>query len=471
MSPNLLITIILLPLLGCLFVALSRDDKSSKHFNSLYSAIWVLLTNLCLIVGLFSYVGQNEHAGFRLAWNIFPQINLLFKADLLSLLLIGAAHLAILTGLVSLRLKKTNRKQIVFFSLFYLSILNGYFCAADVLSFYVFYTFSIIPLLMQIGFSERNSNDSVLMKFFIFNGFASLVLLIAVILMIFYFKESPAISTIAGTDLPPQISGWVWGGIFAALIARLPVWPFYRWIGRWSAQVENPLVFINLNLLPACGIYGLLRFWPEDVMREVSWLIPLSAGLCVFTMLYAALRSCYTKILQEKLYDYAVVYNLLYLSGVFLPTDILQINLGYALFSFIVLLALLSAVVFHIRHEEAKTGQEGSGILCLLPRTSLIYTISVLSALGLPVTAIFWNNFIILSKIFDYNFFGGNMVMISVAVTAIALMKNLYFLKNRVCLLPGSEKIVDIDRVQLTCYWVVMLVLFLSFIKPLWFVI
>lgn len=466
----MLIAVILLPLLGCFFVALSRDEKSSKHLNSLHSAVWVVLTNLCLIVGLFAYAGKNEEIAVRLVWNIIPQINLMFNADVFSLLMIGAVQLAALTGLVSLRLKKTNRKQIVLFSMLYLSVLNGYFSAGDVFSFYACYALAIIPLFMLSGFSVRENQDSILMRFFVFNGLSALLFLMSVVLLIFFYNNSPEIRAVSSLDIPPEISAWVWGGIFAALIARLPVWPFYRWIGQWSAQTQNPLVFINLNLLPATGIYGLIRFWPEDVMREVSLLVPLSAGLCVFTMLYAAFRSCRTKILQEKLYDYAVVYYLLYLSGVFLPTDILQINLGYALFSFIVLLALFSAVVFHIRHEEVKMKRDGGGILCLLPRTSLIYTVTVLSALGLPVTAIFWNNFIILSKIFDYNFFAGNMVMISVAITAVALMNNFYFLKNRVCLLPGTEKVTDIDRIQQSAYWAVMLVLFLSFIKPLWFV-
>lgn len=471
MNVNLLLLLILLPIVGCLFVALSRDDKVTKSFNPLYSAILPIITNIGLLLGLFNTVQKEQSIYWEMKWDIVPQVMIRFQADILSLLIIMGIQLSMLTGVISLRQKSRNRKAILLFSLLYLTALNGYFLSADVFSFYVCFALCVFPLLMQIGFGQIVSGVSEILRFFIFNMVSVLLFLGALVVLIMSDGMDMRIGSVFDVDLPETANILVLSGIFAALIMRLPIWPFYQGFKNRIKNIDNSLVFINLNLLPATGIYGLIRFWPGDVIKEVEWLIPVFAVLCVLTMFYAAVNSCQQSSLQEKLFDYVVIYYLLYLSGVFLPTDILQINIGYALFSFLLLLSLFSVAVFHIHHEENKFSSQTGGILCLLPRTSRIYIIIILAAVGLPITALFWNNFIILSKIYGYNFWGGNMVMISISMLAIALMNNLYYLKNRACLISDGTEVSDIDHIQLVSYWSIIGVLFLSFIKPLWFVL
>ena len=55
-------------------------------------------------------------------------------------------------------------------------------------------------------------------------------------------------------------------------------------------------------------------------------------------------------------------------------------------------------------------------------------------------------------------------------VWTIFLLQNLYDLRDKSCMLPGQEKIYDIDNLRFVVSTIVMIVLFLSFIKPLWFV-
>jgi len=94
----------------------------------------------------------------------------------------------------------------------------------------------------------------------------------------------------------------------------------------------------------------------------------------------------------------------------------------------------------------------------------------VLAAIGLPVSALFWNNFIIIAEMFNVSLYIGTAVIITLVLAAIALLQNLYTLKDDSCPINLTEKIYDIDTTEFVICIVVMVILFLSLFKPLWFV-
>ena len=59
--------------------------------------------------------------------------------------------------------------------------------------------------------------------------------------------------------------------------------------------------------------------------------------------------------------------------------------------------------------------------------------------------------------------------MITLLLAAVSLLQNLYILKDDSCLIATDEKISDIDTTDFAVCLMVMLVLFLSLFKPLWF--
>jgi NADH:ubiquinone oxidoreductase subunit 4 (subunit M) len=133
-------------------------------------------------------------------------------------------------------------------------------------------------------------------------------------------------------------------------------------------------------------------------------------------------------------------------------------------------MAALTMIVAHIEAESEKLSSGINGILCLQPKTSLAYSMLVLAAIGLPVSALFWNNFIIISEIFNVSLYIGTAVIITLVLAAVSLLQNLYTLKDDTCPLNVKEKIHDIDTTEFVICIVVLLVLFLSLFKPLWFV-
>ena len=187
-------------------------------------------------------------------------------------------------------------------------------------------------------------------------------------------------------------------------------------------------------------------------------------------MLFISFRVYSNSSAKEKLFAYTLVYYLLYLIGVFLPTDILVDNIAYSLFAFILVMAALTMIVAHIEREGEKLFSCINGILCLQPKTSLAYSMLVLAAIGLPVSALFWNNFIIIAEIFNISLYVGTAVIITLVLAAVALLQSLYALKDDSCPINVQAKIYDIDTTEFVICLVVLLILFLSLFKPLWFV-
>lgn len=73
-------------------------------------------------------------------------------------------------------------------------------------------------------------------------------------------------------------------------------------------------------------------------------------------MLFISLVSLSHKDIRYKLFAYTTVYYLLYLTSVFLPTDVLTQNIGYSLFSYIIIVTVLSFLISHIEHQKKSSG-------------------------------------------------------------------------------------------------------------------
>ena len=469
MASNLLLVIIFLPLLGDLFIV-SANDRFSH--NSVNVAIFTVLSNIFLILKLFADIDTSQEllqAQSSFVWPILPRINIMFGVDVTSLLLILAVHLAILVGVLGIRKQNKTQKSVLFFAMFFLSSCSAYFSAVDIFSFYTFFLIMTFPLFMQTGIINEGKKYKIIARFFLYNFIGAFLFLLSLITLYALEGRGIEISQISQVKLSAKYGIWVWSGFFLAFVSRIPVWPFHYWITSVSSTIKNPLVFIEANLIPVVGLYGFMRFWPANIPEEISSLAPLFEIFCIITMLFMAFSGYTNTTTKEKLFSYTLVYYLLYLIGVFLPTDVLFLNISYSLFAFILVMSALTMLVAHIERESEKQNNVFGGILCVQPKTSVSYSMLVLAAIGLPVSALFWNNFIIISEIFNISLYMGTAVMITLLLAAVSLLQNLYILKDDSCLIATDEKISDIDTTDFAVCLMVMLVLFLSLFKPLWF--
>ncbi|MBR6663755.1 MAG: hypothetical protein IKL33_02900 [Alphaproteobacteria bacterium] len=351
----------------------------------------------------------------------------------------------------------------------FLSMATGFFVAADIFSFYMFFEAMLIPLFMLIGMFGEVKKQDLIYRFFLYNLIGALLLFSATML-IYYYYGSITLQQIAEVNIKSGVGIYVWSAIFLAFISRIPIWPFHYWISSINSGIRNPLAFVIASFMPISGIYGFIRFLPPSFSADVNNYIVWINIIGAITMVFIALIGFINRDTQYKIFSYVTIYNIMYLLGVLTNDNIIEYNIGYSLFSFIIIVASLSVINSYIYHKEQETESESRGFLCRAKRLSLVYSFMIIAAIGLPVSAIFINNFLILSKLLGANLEIGSLLIFAILIVGATLLQELIRLKtnNVNCKLGKND---DISTWQFIFMLFVIFVLVMSFLNPLWFVI
>jgi len=474
MEENLLLLLILMPLAGAFFVLSAKNDKYYAGNNVYNVAAWCLSATLLVALYTLSFFDAGKTIlqiteSYR--WLDFLQINVLLGADVFAMLLLLSINFSFLIANVCLHRKTERSKTLLAVELIFVSLINGYLLAADILSFYIFFAALSAPLIILISTYSSLRKKNALVRFSLYNLIGALLLFVSVLIIYNDKASNVSLNSVASINLNGKGVYFVWLSIFFAFVSRLPIWPFHYWISAVNSGQKNPLVFVVGSLMPLVGLYGFIRFWPNTVPVSIAVYAPLCEVICIITMLFISLVSLSHKELRYKLFAYTTVYCLLYLTGVFLPTGILKRNIGYSLFSYIIIVTVLSFLISHIEIQKKKFNLYGScGVLCYMPRASKCLSLFILAGIGLPVSSLFWNNFIIVSEIFNYSLILGTLVMLSLVLVALSLLDELYKLKDKTYATAAYVPTADLADTDFAVYILALLILFFTFFKPLWFI-
>jgi len=468
---SFLSAIILLPFIGMLFTLFSREDIDNPSHNAFNVAFFTVLANLGLVFRVLSSMDLQQN-GLQLLerfnWLENPNIDLILGADIFAIVMIMSIHFAFLIGMFGVR-EQTHIKSMMIFALLFLGMLSGYFLAADIFSFCIFFEAMLFPLFMLIGMFGNIRREGLIYRFFLYNFFGAVILFLAIVMLYNLHDGFLEINKYRELKHNSELGLWVLVFIFIAFLSRIPIWPFHYWISSISANIRNPLVFIATNLLPLTGIYGFMRFLPDNFDISLVLGITTLEIIAIITMLFIALIGFINKDIQYKLFSYTTVYYIIYLLALFNSNDMTQMNIAFSCFSFIIIISVLEVLSSYLHQEQEIKGINSDGILCPAPKLSFVYSYFILAAMGLPVSSLFVNNFLIVSHLIERSICAGLIVVTSLTLSAGALLKDYYRLKDRSRVSADKPCIKDISAY---CYWfnfAVMLVLLYSSLRPLWF--
>ncbi len=465
--------IIGIPFLGMLFVLTAKETPEQQSRNSFNVAVFTIIANLVMIWRVFMLVDEKKfHLQLfeKFNWLTVPDINLVFAVDNLSLMMIIAIHLVILTGIVFTRMMNIDRqKSLMVFTLLFLSMSTGLFVAADIFSFFIFFEAMLLPLFMLMGMFGGIKRPERLGGYFIYNLIGALVLFSAV-LLIYRFYGSLTLDHAYKIKWKTNYGWYIWGALAFGLISRIPIWPFHYFISSITSKIHNPLVFIASAILPLSGIYGLIRFWPRYIPLEISQYFVWVNVIGTVTMLFISLIGFANKESQYKIFSFITVYYIMYLLGIFSQDKLIILNIGYALFGFLIVFSALEVLSGYIYYQEERLDTHSIGFLCRAKRLSLVYSFLTFAAAGFPVSAMFTNNFLILSQLLSTNIQMGAVLILACIIAAATLISEMFRLKtdNKECVLGKTE---DLSLGQFVFMLFIVFMLLMSFIRPLWFVI
>jgi NADH-quinone oxidoreductase subunit M len=177
--------------------------------------------------------------------------------------------------------------------------LLGVFTAFDVVLFYVFFEFTLVPLFFMIGVWGGPQRRYAAIKFFLYTLVGSLVTLVGLVGLVLAAMN-------AGVETPtsiPELSRWLaesplgheWQiALFLAIavgfMVKVPVFPLHTWLPL--AHVEAPTAgsVLLAGVLLKLGTYGFLRLClPMFPFACQTVGVPLMAALAVIGIIYGSL--------------------------------------------------------------------------------------------------------------------------------------------------------------------------------------
>jgi NADH-quinone oxidoreductase subunit M len=425
LSPsNHLLLVIAMPLVGAVVAWLmgSRGQKAVRQSAAITAVITLVAAGWLVVRFLGRPAGPASTEPFALVetpWLVegMFDIRLALGLDGLSIWLFGLSALLSLTA-VLVSWDAIRDKTVGFYVLLLLleAAMLGVFAARDVILFYVFFEFTLVPLFFLIGIWGHDERRKAAVKFFIYTLAGSVLSFLGLLAIVLWHASQTGTITFDIASLTAGLrahplpmtaeGGWLQWLVFLALFAgfavKVPIVPFHTWLPL--AHVEAPTGgSVDLaGVLLKIGIYGFLRFslpmLPEASAAAAPWLV----GLGVFGILYGALVALVQTDLK-RLVAYSSVSHMGYIvMGLFAlePVSIEGANLqliNHGLSS-----AGLFAIVgmlyerFHTR-SIANLG----GIAAKAPWLTVLFMLFTFSSIGLPGLNGFVGEFMILAGSFQ----------------------------------------------------------------------
>ncbi len=315
---TLLAITVLLPLLGSLvLVLMPRLEAHTARLIGLGFALVTLALSLVLLLAFraelsgpqFAFVAADGRYG--LGWIERPDIRFALGLDGLSLWLFILTSLLVMTAFGASWLSITERVPLYYAFILALETgLLGLFASLDVVLFYIFFEFTLIPLFFLIGLWGGPQRRRAAVTFFLYTLAGSLLTLLGVIALVaVHFQYSKTnLLTFSIPELTQGLAALPWPEwrdtsswtspqvvIFLLLLAgfaiKVPIFPFHTWLPL--AHVEAPTAgsILLAGVLLKVGTYGLLRFNIGMTPLGAAALFPLLSTLAVIGIIYGALAA------------------------------------------------------------------------------------------------------------------------------------------------------------------------------------
>lgn len=178
--------------------------------------------------------------------------------------------------------------------------LLGVFCAMDLLLFYVFFEFTLIPLFFLIGIWGGSERRRAANKFFIYTLTGSVLTLAGVIYLAWFsFTElgrvtlniEELIKIGQSGFLPTGVQWWLFLALAAGFAIKVPLFPFHTWLPLAHTEAPTAGSVILAGVLLKLGTYGFCRLSLPMLPDATRQLAPVMAALAIIGIIYAALAA------------------------------------------------------------------------------------------------------------------------------------------------------------------------------------
>jgi len=398
-----LLSMILLPVLVAPFAWIG--EKVNRDFPKYLSLAVGIFLAFCTAYLIVKYPGNGF--AFEEFYRIYPpfDFNLHLAVDGISLVLLAiVAFLAITVTLSSWHVERPG--AYFFLILIFLGPMVGVFVSLNLLWFFIFWEFTLVPMFFHIGIWGAENRIYAAMKFFIYTHLASIFLLLGIIVL-YLSTHTFEFGKLLNIHLDPSVAK-------LGFAVKMPVVPFHTWLPDAHVQAPSPISVFLAGLLLKMGAYGLLR-WEIFLFPQTSkFFAPLMAFIAVLTIFYAGFRALAEDHIKRMVAYSSINHMGFVLLGLSALTAAGISAAVYEMVGHALVISLLFMIAGYIHHKTHTWYiSELGGIMKKIPGLMTMFVIGVLAAVGLPGTAGFVGELTVMLAAFDY--YGWIMVIVPLA--------------------------------------------------------
>lgn len=388
---NWMLLLLLLPLAGALLVAF-MPEKSARQIAT--------LVTLACCVPFLAMVGQFDWARsgveqFTTTATWFEPLGLSFRlaADSISMLLIGLTVLLGPICVIASYTAVTERQKTYYAWLLVLqTAMTGVFLARDLILFYVFFEFTLVPMFVLISLYGSTNRKYAAVKFFLYTFTGSILTLAGLAYVALESARATGVWNFDFEALKTAARGmsagqqaWVFAALMAGFAVKVPIFPVHTWLPLAHTEAPTAGSVVLAGVLLKLGTYGIFRFALQMTPLAAYEYAPLLAVLGIVGILYAGLI-CWVQTDIKKLVAYSSVSHLGFcviglfaLNGVGLSGSVMyMINHGLSTGALFLLIGMIYER-YHTR-EFKKLG----GLASQMPVWSTFMVFFAMASVGLP---------------------------------------------------------------------------------------
>jgi len=398
-----------LPLLGALAILMIRGNAAFVMRAARQTGLFVSLA----VAGIAIYVTMQFNgatADFQFEEKVMwlPSLGLTYHVGVDGISIYFVLLAALLTPiclLASFQSVETRVREYTIAFLVLETFMLGTFVALDTVLFYVFFEGVLIPMYLIIGIWGGKRRIYSAFKFFLYTLLGSVLMLVA-LLVLYNQMGTTDMPILMDNPVPDEtLQKWLWLAVFASFAVKMPMWPVHTWLP--DAHVEAPTAgsVILAGVLLKMGAYGFLRFSVPMLPDATAYFAPMVFTLSVVAVIYTSLVAL-AQTDMKKLIAYSSVAHMGVVTiGIF---TVNEQGLSGALFQMLAhgvvsgALFLCVGVVYDRIHSREITRY--GGLAERMPKYALVFMLFSMASVGLPGTAGFVGEFLVLVGAFKVNF-------------------------------------------------------------------
>ena len=288
--------IVLLPALGALIMPLLPENEDSSSSAPRNLALSLLLTDLLIIIGVFSRLFNNANDGLQLIertpW--LPLLGLEWSLGVDGI----SAPLVILSGLITFLSAaaswKLKSKRRLYFALLLIqaSAQALVFLSQDFLLFFLAWELELVPVYLLIAIWGGNRRLYAATKFILYTALASLLILISGLALALSGDQFTLnLTELTARSYSNSFSILCYIGFLIGFGVKLPIFPLHTWLPDAHGEANAPVSMLLAGVLLKMGGYALIRFNVQMLPEAHLKLAPALIIIGIVNIIYGALNA------------------------------------------------------------------------------------------------------------------------------------------------------------------------------------